>query len=65
MMNENFFGKEVMIIGDVEYIGDGDNPKDCLYIQAHKKALEDIRKENDPSNQLYYLHTAILPEACA
>jgi|GEM_PF-4320173 hypothetical protein len=45
-MNDNeWFGKEIIITGDVQYIGDGEDPKDNQYMQAYAKALKEIYAE--------------------
>lgn len=43
----NYFGSTLEITGDVEYIGEGENPKDNPYFQAWSRAFKEIYGQPD------------------
>ncbi len=40
-MNENF-GKQVIITGDVKYVGEGEDPAENIYMKAYANALKEV-----------------------
>jgi uncharacterized protein affecting Mg2+/Co2+ transport len=47
-MNDNeWFGKEITILGDVQYIGEDEDPNDNRYMQAYAKALKEVYGEKE------------------
>jgi len=50
-----FFGEELIITGEVIYIGEGEDPKDNLGFQLWEKAFKEVyeKHENSPELQKY------------
>lgn len=40
-MNE-YFGKELVITGNVKYIGEGEDPAENIYMKAYARALKEV-----------------------
>jgi hypothetical protein len=46
-MNEVFFGKELIITGEVKYVGEGEDPENNPGFIAWKKALKSVLEKEE------------------
>ncbi len=49
-----YYGKEIIITGEVKFVGDAENPEDDFSFQTWKKAFHEIHSQPERLNEKTY-----------